>query len=156
MTPFFVQGGRRFFCQTIIRPVDFVVPFGGETYPCLLWVHTPSFAPEDRYVLADLVTESGCRYAVCAGNECEALHDDIDSAYIQPFTQQDPEAEDRALMMTTWHEGESPDEVAEFFVWNTNFDEHDFRDYLVLHVGGMIQDQEVLNQAVIRAATAAP
>ena len=30
---------------------------------------------------------------------------------------------------------ESPDDVAFFFVLNTNFNEHDFKRFLVLHVG---------------------
>ncbi len=37
--------------------------------------------------------------------------------------------------MTSWHNHEGVDEVAPFFVLNTNFDDHDFGHYLVLHVG---------------------
>ena len=37
--------------------------------------------------------------------------------------------------MTTWHTGETADEVAFFFALNTNFDNHEFTRYLVLHVG---------------------
>lgn len=37
--------------------------------------------------------------------------------------------------MTTWHADESPDDVAFFFVLNRNFNEHDFKRFLVLHVG---------------------
>lgn len=35
----------------------------------------------------------------------------------------------------TRHADESPDDVAFFFVLNTNFNEHDFKRFLVLHVG---------------------
>jgi len=37
--------------------------------------------------------------------------------------------------MTTWHADESPDDLAFFFVLNTNFNEPDFKRLLVLHVG---------------------
>ena len=47
----------------------------------------------------------------------------------------DPDVDAQAAhVMTTWHEDESADDVAFFFVFNTNFD-HDFERYLVLHVG---------------------
>jgi len=42
---------------------------------------------------------------------------------------------DAAHVMTTWHANESPDDVAFFFVLNTNFNEHDLKRFLVLHVG---------------------
>jgi hypothetical protein len=42
---------------------------------------------------------------------------------------------DAAHVMTTWHADESPDDVAFFFVLNTNFNEHDLKRFLVLHVG---------------------
>lgn len=38
-------------------------------------------------------------------------------------------------MMTSWHSGEVIEDVAFFFVNNTNYDEHDFRDFLVLQIG---------------------
>ena len=45
------------------------------------------------------------------------------------------DVQDAAHVMTTWHTGEPPDEVAFFFVCNTNFDDHDFKRYLVIHIG---------------------
>jgi hypothetical protein len=43
--------------------------------------------------------------------------------------------------MTTSQDGESPDDVAFFFALNTNFNYHDFQQYLVLHVGiGMMKE----------------
>ena len=38
-------------------------------------------------------------------------------------------------VVTTWHNGEPPEEVAWFFVHNTSFDDHDFRKFLVLVLG---------------------
>ena len=53
--------------------------------------------------------------------------------------------------MTTWHEDENPDDVAFFFVLNTNFDDHDFDRYLVVHVGDG-QTREQVDAAVRRYA----
>ncbi len=53
-------------------------------------------------------------------------------------------------MMTTWHTGESALEVAWFFAWNTNFEQHDFRTFLVLEIG-LNAPSRSLTDAVIRA-----
>ena len=54
-------------------------------------------------------------------------------------------------VMTTSHSDESPDDVAFFFVYNTNFDDHDFVRYLVLHIGvGETNDQ--LDRVVMKHA----
>jgi hypothetical protein len=45
------------------------------------------------------------------------------------------EVREATHVMTTSHDGESPDDVAFFFVLSTNFDDHDFSRYLVLHIG---------------------
>ena len=37
--------------------------------------------------------------------------------------------------MTTWHEGESVEEVAEFFALNTSFDNFIAKNFLLLFVG---------------------
>ena len=54
--------------------------------------------------------------------------------------------------MTSWHEGESPEDVAFFFVNTTNFDRHNFKRFVVLQFGedSMIESQ--LKQEVRKAA----
>jgi hypothetical protein len=152
MNLIFVQAGRRFFRQAIVRADDFGNPFDGRPYPCLVWTHGAPLPPDERWELAQRLVTSQCRYAVCGGTECEAIHDDVDSAYIGPFLEDGAEDLQRPHVMTTWHAGEPHDEVAFFFVLNTNFDEHDFREYLVVHVGGLPRDHEALEAAVRRAA----
>ncbi len=144
--------GRRFYRQAIRRADELVSPFGGRPYPVLIWTHGAALAPEDRWALAERLIGSGCRYAVCGGVACEAVHDDIDSVFIRPFLDLAPEAMERAHVMTTYHEGESPEDVAAFFVSSTNFDQHDFREYLALHVGGSGAAHAVLDAAIDRVA----
>lgn len=146
---FFEYGERRFYRQAIAQAAAFIQPFN-RPYPCLLWTHSSPLSPDERAELAERLVESQCRYAVCGGRECEALHDDIDSAYIRPLLDPATMALARPMVMTTWHEGESYAEVASF-VLNTNFDEHDFRDYLVIHIGGDAADHEALETAVREA-----
>jgi hypothetical protein len=73
--------GRTFVAVEIERPEEFVSPFPGELYPCLVWDHGSRFSDEDRLVLAQALLESGCRYAVCGGARCEDLHDAVNAAF---------------------------------------------------------------------------
>jgi hypothetical protein len=82
-----------------------------------------------------VLLEGGCRYAVCAGADCEAWHDAIDLEFVKLHSDDPEHVINTVHVMTTWHQGESPDDVAFFFVMNTNFDAHDFDRYLVLHLG---------------------
>lgn len=154
-TQFLKHDGRDFFRQVVTIHDDFVPPFDGSPYPCLLWTHAAPLAPPTRESLAGRLVSSQCRYAVCAGHDCEALHDEIDSAYIRPLL--DPSTWDvaRPLVMTTWHDHETFAEVAEFFVLATNFDEHDFRRYLVVHIGGSPTEHATLESEVRRVAIGA-
>ncbi len=144
--------GRRFYRQAIRRADEFVLPFGGRPYPVLIWTHGAALAPEERRALAGRLIDSGCRYAVCGGVACEAVHDEIDGVFVQSFLDLGPEAMERAHVMITYHEGESPGDVAAFFVLCTSFGQHDFRDYLALHVGGSGAAHAVLDVAIDRVA----
>jgi hypothetical protein len=141
------SGGRTFLEATIRRAREFNSPFPGVGFPCLIWDHGAGWADEDRLALAAALLASGCRYAVCGGDSCEAWHDSVDLAFVKAHGVNTEELPDADFVMTSWHEGESPDDVAFFFVLNTNFDEHDFRNFLVLHVGdGPLRG--AVNQAV--------
>jgi hypothetical protein len=120
---------------TIDRAAGFVSPFSGHLFPCLIWDHEGRFVDVERAAVAKALLEAGCRYAVCGGERCEAWHDAVDEEFVAEHLDDPEETQNAAHVMTTWHSGETPDEVAFFFVLNTNFDDHDFRRYLVLHVG---------------------
>jgi hypothetical protein len=66
---------------------------------------------------------------VCGGKNCEAWHDDADMVVV--ILELDS-GQELPMVMTTWHSDEPEEEVV-FFAFNlTNFDQHDFRKYLVL------------------------
>jgi hypothetical protein len=135
MTVLAERGGKAYEATTIRDARQFEAPFGDRLFPCLLWDHQGGSTASDRSALAKLLLEGGCRYAVCAGADCEAWHDAIDLEFVRMHSEAPEHVIDAVHVMTTWHEGESADEVAFFFVMNTNFDAHDFDRYLVLHIG---------------------
>jgi hypothetical protein len=128
---------------TIESPGDFATPFHGEVFPCLLWDHRGRFTDAEQAELAGRLLDAGCRYAVCGGAGCEAWHDAIDMECVTRHLDDSEEVRESMHIMTTWHDGETPDEVALFFVTCTNFGQHHFRRFLVVHVGSGKQRNEV-------------
>ncbi len=127
--------GKTYGALAIHAPDDFVSPFPGALFPCMVWDHDGRFTEAERSEVAKRLLQAGCRYAVCGGHNCEAWHDAVDLAFVRQHVKDPDETRDAVHVMTTWHTDETPDDVAFFFVLNTNFDDHDFRRYLVLHVG---------------------
>jgi hypothetical protein len=88
----------------------------------------------------------GIRYAVCGGVECERWHDAIDQAFIE--LDLEGEAYETRFVTTSWHTDEPPEEVAFFFIHNTNSDAHDFTRFLVLQLGGDWPREQQLRAAI--------
>jgi hypothetical protein len=126
------DGQRTFLLRVMAPDEDLGDPFDGELYPALVWDTRPASEAQKRRMARSLIA-SGCRYVVCGGVESEAWEHAADRAY----TEQDlPEpVPDELFVMTTSHRGEEVDDVAFFFVHNTNFGDHDFTRYLMLLVG---------------------
>jgi hypothetical protein len=127
--------GKIYRAIAVDGPGGFVSPFPGALFPCLIWDHEGRFTDADRSAVAKALLEAGCRYAVCGGESCEAWHDAVDTEFVRQHLADPEDVREAVHVMTTWHDGESPDDVAFFFVLNTDFDDHDFSRYLILHVG---------------------
>ena len=143
--------GRVFVAVAIIEPGDLQGPFPGSVFPCLIWDHSGSFGHSRRTAVVGRLLDADCRYAVCGGLNCEAWHDAVDAELVARHLDDTDEVLAASHVITTWHAEESPDEVAFFFVRNTNFDAHDFKHFLVLHIGESSKMSEV-NDAVRRYA----
>ena len=139
---------RAFHRQVLAAGAHFEPPFAGRAYPCLLWDHGAEWASEARCDLARALIRSNCRYVVCAGAECEVWHDTVDEVFVSEYLDQPEIVQDERHVMTTWHEDEPVDDVAFFFVLNTNFDDHEFADYLVLHIGGEPKAWHLVEDAI--------
>jgi hypothetical protein len=110
-------------------------PFEGRCFPCLLWDFEGGHTAEQRHAVVAALINHGCRYFVCGGHDASIWEDAADEAHVM-MTLDAPESEREVRMvMTTAHEGESMDDVAFFFVRNTNFDAHTFTDLLVVAMG---------------------
>jgi hypothetical protein len=136
---------------SVDAPEQFVSPFPGELFPCLIWDHDGRFDGAERTALIRRLLDAGCRFAVCGGENCEVWHDTIDEEYALRRLDVPQEPRDAEVLMTTWHQGDSPDEVASFFVYNMDLRNHQFRKYVVLHVGTSEAKQQ-LDDAVQRHA----
>ena len=143
--------GRTYTATSLTDEGSIAAPLPGVFFPCLIWDHDGCSSAHVRSAVARALLEAGCRYVVCGGRDCEAWHDAVDWEFVSAHLDDPTVVTDAAHVMTSWHNGETPDDVAFFFVLNTNFDDHDFRTFLVLHVGSG-PDHERLDAAVRKHA----
>ena len=148
------HGGKAYYAITINRGDAFVSPLAAFPFPCLIWDHDSHCSQDQRVDITKALLASGCRYVVCGGTECEAWHDTVDLEWVREHLDEPDDVQAAAHVMTTWHNSETPDEVAFFFVMNTNFDQHDFTRFLVVHIGSGATVGE-LNGAVRKQAVPA-
>jgi hypothetical protein len=125
--------GRRVFVQDDVRTVR-SPPFDGAAFPLLVWDHAGTTTRLGRFDLARALIRGGCRYAVCGGADCTQWEDAFDQAFVMDHLDEPDQGGLDAMVMTTSHVGEDPDDVAFFFLRCTDFDRR-FDSYLVLHVG---------------------
>jgi hypothetical protein len=127
-------------------PSDFVVPFTGESYVALIWGNI-SFHANERQEVAKALIDSGCRYVVCGGQDCEAWHDETDMVWAMLSVELGQGLEMPAVM-TSWHNNESEEDVVYFAFNLTNFDEHEFNKYLVLMIGSDHSEERRIEELI--------
>ncbi|TAN44400.1 MAG: hypothetical protein EPN22_06805 [Nitrospirae bacterium] len=118
--------------RQISRPYSFSSPFADAEFAILIYISDMTITAEERELLCDQIVAAGCRYAVCAGYQCEIWHDSVDFAYLKLNNW---ESEDETLIMTTWHEKESLEDIVFFFLNNTTFDNFTAANMLVVLFG---------------------
>ena len=107
------------YIASLTRPYIFRSPAPGHEYAAWIISNDPTQTATERDEIASALISSGCRYAVCSGFECAKWDDAIDQAFLASA---DFDPADDTFVMTTWHEDEPLQEVAEFFVRHTAFD----------------------------------
>jgi len=145
--------GRRVVIGQMSVFADLEVPFTGEEYVGLIWAADSTLDEGDRMKVVGTLIDSGCQYIVCGGVDCERWHDDADLAFANLEVQSDSLRTDLPMVMTTWHDNESMEDVAFFAINCTNFDDHDFNRLLVLVVGQESERLDCVNRIsrVLRA-----
>ncbi len=127
--------GRRVFYLRVLAPGEGIdAPFGGDPYPALTWATVPTTDEQKASLCTDLIA-SGCRYVVCAGEECEAWEETADEVIIARERLQGEEVPDAEFVMTVSRTDETMDDVGFYFVRCTRFGKHDFTRYIVLLIG---------------------
>jgi hypothetical protein len=116
----------------IKRPYSFASPFIQGEFVALIYAADENISDEERDALSRQIVASGCRYAVCAGYKGSSWDDSIDMADIE---RNGDEVHDENLVMTTWHDDESLEDIVFFFLNNTGFDDFIAERFVVLHVG---------------------
>ena len=133
------------------RPYRFSSPFEGKPFAILLYGVDEAVAPEEQGQLCTDIIEQGCRYAVCAGANCEIWHDCFDEA---DCARNDWEANVSNFVMTSWHEKESLEDVVFFLLNNTSFDSVEADCCMVLVVGEDPNALETIRREVARQCKA--
>lgn len=147
------KSGKTYRAAIVNAPGSYRCPSLASSFACLVWDHVGGITEFTRANIARALLGSGCRYVVCGGQDSEAWHDTVD---IECRRRQPQQPKDEDFVMTSWHDGASPEDVAFFFVFctfpyesaseDTSFDEH-----LVLHIGDGHAIEE-LNAAVRKQA----
>ena len=122
---------KQIWFRELSRPYRFEVPFPDELYVCILFANDETISNEEQAAVSDELVRTGCRYAVCAGYECSSWDTSVDLAYLA----MDPSLTNETFVMTSWHDGDSIEDVISFGLMWTDFDNHEFTRYLILFVG---------------------
>ena len=126
------QYRRRVVLYKLSNPDNLLKSFDGEHFVAILWATDNTFGQKDRMQVAAALIQSGCRYIVCGGVDCEQWHDDADLAWVGLDLDS---SGNTPHVMTTWHTNEATEDVIWFAKNNPTFGEHDFKSLLVLVVG---------------------
>ena len=139
---------KRKFLYSRITSASALNPEMHGQYPALVWNTMLGVKTEEIASVMQRLIVNGCRYIVAAGTECERWHDIAHEQFVAQFPTEP--GRDANFVMTSWHAGESPEDVILFLVYGTNFEEHDFKEFLVLQFGDDDMVELQLNAAIAR------
>lgn len=108
----------------------------GEPFVCLIWDAAGSATGDERFAFGQKLVAAGCRYAVCGGHDGTLWDDAVDFAFVLSTLDVSDAERDARFLMTTWHDGESPEKVVWFAIHCARFDDLSFRRWLVVLRGG--------------------
>ncbi len=139
---------KRKFLYSRITAASALQPEMHGQYPALVWNTVPGVKTEEIASLMRRLIATGCRYIVAAGTECERWHHLADEQFLAQFPTE-PER-DANFVMTSLQADESPEDVILFLVYGTSFEEHDFKEFLVLQFGDDAMVESKLIAAIAR------
>lgn len=138
------QGDRRFWFLRLDPPYDTAIPGFGSPFVTIVVACDPTLMPDKQADISTQLVAKDCRYVLAWGIDSSSWDDSVDMAFIATDPEFNP-PNDR-MVMTTWHDNETIDDVVWFALMNTNFDCHKFHDYLALMIGDSPEiESEVLS-----------
>ena len=130
----------------LTRPFHFESPCSGEDFAMLLAVLDDTVDPDEQAALSGSFVAQGCRYAICYGHGCSTWDDSIDYSFIFTDPNFTPPAD--RFVMTTWYDNEPIEDVADFFVRNTNFGTFEPVRFMLVALGGTPEQFAQIRDAV--------
>ena len=130
----------------IVRPFVFSSPIAGREFAALVLFLDREVSPDEQAAISASLIAEGCRYAVCAGDQCSTWDDSVDMAYLATDSNRSP-PEDR-FVMTSWHEDEGLEDVAHFLRLFTAFDRFVPTLFVAVVIGGGDTEYESARRVV--------
>ena len=139
------KDGQEVWLHELTKPYHLPTPFAGEHYVCILFANDESITIKEQAAVSDQLIGTGCNYAICAGHKCASWDDSVDWAYLATV---DYKPDDETLVMTTWHENDSVEEVLHFGLISINLTAEVCPPTLILLVGAKDGLREEIQQAI--------
>ena len=127
------QGDRRFWFLRLEPPYETSVPSFVSPFVAIVFACDPDITSEQQANISAQLVAKDCRYTLAWGTNASSWHDSVDIAFIN--TDPDFSPPNDRHVMTTCHNNETIHDVVWFALMNTNFDSHEFHDYLALMIG---------------------
>jgi hypothetical protein len=121
------------FVAHLSRPYELESPVSGEEYVAWILCNDPVHTALERNQIAEALIKTGCRFAVCSGYQCSQWDDAIGWATKEFPRTHEPRRE--AVVYTSWHEHESLEETARFFVRHTGYEGFRPDNFVIVSVG---------------------
>lgn len=130
---------KNIWLENFLNDKQISFPFNNKPFVCIIWNNREDFVSP---TLIEKILKANCKYFVAGGKDCEKRHDYADEINISLYPNFNPP--DSKDVMTTWHEKESLKEVIWFALNNTNFDNHDFKNYLLIQIDTNFPKEDIL------------
>lgn len=150
MQPLHNRRGARLWFSRIERPYSFAPPPDIGGFALLLVVGDEDVTPEEQSDLSEQFVRSGCRFAACAGVRCSTWDDSIDMVGVMDQV----DGKEAPFVMTTWHEDQSLQDLAEYFARDMAYDDWRAENFVALVVGGPPELARRVRSALLRAFAA--
>jgi hypothetical protein len=127
------QRDRRFWFLRLESPYETTIPDFTLPFVAIVLACDPSITPDKQADISAQLVARDCRFMLAWGMNATSWDDSVDIAFLK--TDPDFQPPDDRQVITTWHDKQTIHDVVWFALQNTNFDSHNFHEYLALMIG---------------------